>query len=108
MLWQQDNDQAANGTMAHSARTSATHNELSADMRITMTMDNRKILMTKIMMMRMKECRADPGRMMKILMMKITGKEVSVKTITRMNKRIIGDKIRATSKEGVPARASVA
>src|SRR5688572_15094393 len=102
MLWQQDNNQAANGTVAHNARASATHNERSADMKITMTMDNRKILMTRIMMMRMRECKADPGRMM--IMTMITEKEVLMKVTTKMIKGALADKTAGINKADVPAR----
>lgn len=106
MLWQQDNDQAASETLAHNVRASAIHNADSGDKRITMTMDNRRILTTKITTTTTGVCKADPGRMM--IMMKTTGKEISMKMITMKIKEVMAGKMAEASKAGVRGRVLAA
>jgi len=69
MLWQQDNDRAANETMAHNVRASVTLNVLNRGMKIMMIMDAMKILMTKIMMKMINVYKAEEDRKKKIMMM---------------------------------------
>src|SRR4026207_459503 len=68
MLWQQDNDRAANETMAHNVRASVTLNVPNKGMKIMMIMDAMKILMTKIMMKMINVYKAEEDRK-KIMMM---------------------------------------
>src|SRR5688572_7933310 len=110
MLWQLDNDQAAKETMAHNVRASAILSVTGRDARITMTMDEKKILTTKIMMKMAGVCEADPGRtiMMKTLMTMITMEMTSNQAEAMMmtSEEIMAVRTRVNA--GTPARVLAA
>ena len=100
MLWQLDNDRAANETRVHNVKASATLNVLNKGTKIMMIMGGRKISMTRIMMKMIDACRAGQARKKIITMiLTISMRTTDNKVITAANTRAADNK-----QDAVPAR----